>query len=170
MTTSHEVPAAADEELACYCCGKSFNAGDLVRFDQHPQDGVCAGCAVWLHERALPMARKAHPGVSVRSGALMSCSFCGKHQKQVRKLIAGPGVYICDGCVDRVHRVLAAAGQTVSTPIAAIQRVRDENRDERCSFCGKRRLQVDAMAIAAAAGICNECLDLCDDIVRGNLG
>jgi ClpX C4-type zinc finger len=30
----------------------------------------------------------------------LKCSFCGKSQRQVRKLIAGPGVYICDECVD----------------------------------------------------------------------
>ena len=28
------------------------------------------------------------------------CSFCGKSQRQVKKLIAGPGVYICDECID----------------------------------------------------------------------
>jgi ATP-dependent Clp protease ATP-binding subunit ClpX len=33
-------------------------------------------------------------------GELVKCSFCGKNQKQVRKLIAGPGVYICDECID----------------------------------------------------------------------
>ena len=30
----------------------------------------------------------------------LKCSFCGKSQKQVIKLIAGPGVYICDECID----------------------------------------------------------------------
>ena len=30
----------------------------------------------------------------------LKCSFCGKTQDQVRKLIAGPGVYICEQCVD----------------------------------------------------------------------
>ncbi|MCX7124143.1 MAG: hypothetical protein NTU49_00025, partial [Gammaproteobacteria bacterium] len=30
---------------------------------------------------------------------LLKCSFCGKTQKQVKKLIAGPGVYICDECI-----------------------------------------------------------------------
>jgi hypothetical protein len=34
------------------------------------------------------------------SGDLTTCSFCGSGQRQVRKLIAGPGVFICDGCVD----------------------------------------------------------------------
>ena len=32
--------------------------------------------------------------------AHLKCSFCGKSQDQVRKLIAGPGVYICDECID----------------------------------------------------------------------
>lgn len=34
-----------------------------------------------------------------RSDDFLRCSFCGKHQKEVRKLIAGPGVYICSECV-----------------------------------------------------------------------
>jgi ATP-dependent Clp protease ATP-binding subunit ClpX len=33
------------------------------------------------------------------SSDLLKCSFCGKMQKQVRKLIAGPGVFICDECI-----------------------------------------------------------------------
>jgi ATP-dependent Clp protease ATP-binding subunit ClpX len=32
--------------------------------------------------------------------ATLTCSFCGKHQRQVKTLIAGPGVYICNECVD----------------------------------------------------------------------
>ena len=36
------------------------------------------------------------------SGKLLYCSFCGKSQHEVRKLIAGPSVYICDECVDFV--------------------------------------------------------------------
>ena len=36
----------------------------------------------------------------------MRCSFCGKEQKSVRKLIAGPGVYICDQCVDLCREII----------------------------------------------------------------
>jgi len=36
----------------------------------------------------------------------LKCSFCGKSQEQVRKLIAGPGVYICDECVDLCNEIL----------------------------------------------------------------
>jgi len=38
--------------------------------------------------------------------AHLKCSFCGKSQEQVRKLIAGPGVYICDECVDLCNEIL----------------------------------------------------------------
>ncbi|MDN4611372.1 ATP-dependent Clp protease ATP-binding subunit ClpX [Arthrobacter sp. MDB2-24] len=37
---------------------------------------------------------------------LLKCSFCGKSQKQVRKLIAGPGVYICDECIDLCNEII----------------------------------------------------------------
>ncbi len=40
-------------------------------------------------------------------GDLLKCSFCGKSQKQVRKLIAGPGVYICDECVELCNEIIA---------------------------------------------------------------
>ncbi len=36
----------------------------------------------------------------------LKCSFCGKSQEQVRKLIAGPGVYICDECVELCNEIL----------------------------------------------------------------
>lgn len=40
------------------------------------------------------------------SADLLKCSFCGKTQKQVRKLIAGPGVYICDECIELCNEII----------------------------------------------------------------
>src|SRR5699024_8696539 len=40
------------------------------------------------------------------SGDLLKCSFCGKSQKQVKKLIAGPGVYICDECIELCNEII----------------------------------------------------------------
>ena len=37
---------------------------------------------------------------------LVKCSFCAKSQKQVKKLIAGPGVYICDECIDLCNEII----------------------------------------------------------------
>jgi len=53
------------------------------------------------------------------SADLLKCSFCGKSQKQVQQLIAGPGVYICDECVELCNEIieerLAEAGAEEST-------------------------------------------------------
>ena len=40
------------------------------------------------------------------SGELLKCSFCGKSQKQVKKLIAGPGVYVCDECIELCNEII----------------------------------------------------------------
>jgi ClpX C4-type zinc finger protein len=48
------------------------------------------------------MARTGHR--RSRTGA---CSFCGKHQDQAQRLIAGPGVFICDGCIRLCNEILA---------------------------------------------------------------
>jgi len=95
------------------------------------------------------------------SGPFLACSFCGQNQKQVRKLIAGPDVYICDRCISGALAVTAEPGRTVSTPIATIRQARDEAGAGPCSFCGKPRRQVAAMASAGDARICGECLGLC---------
>jgi hypothetical protein len=54
------------------------------------------------------------PGKSSRAG---TCSFCGNRQDQVRRLIAGPGVWICNQCVVLCVEILAdSRGNTVSGP------------------------------------------------------
>lgn len=56
-------------------------------------------------------------------GGSLSCSFCSKSQKEVKKLIAGPGVYICDECIDLCNDIIAEekgkdvpAGTELSVP------------------------------------------------------
>src|SRR5690606_6755216 len=41
-----------------------------------------------------------------RPEELLSCSFCGKSQNDVRKLIAGPGVYVCNECIDICNEII----------------------------------------------------------------
>jgi ATP-dependent Clp protease ATP-binding subunit ClpX len=42
-----------------------------------------------------------------KSTATLACSFCGKQQRKVNKLIAGPGVYICNECVELCVQIIA---------------------------------------------------------------
>src|SRR5262245_22045528 len=48
----------------------------------------------------MPLARP------TESNEQLLCSFCGKSQRQVKKLIAGPGVYICDECIDLCNEII----------------------------------------------------------------
>lgn len=53
------------------------------------------------------------------SGELLKCSFCGKSQKQVQQLIAGPGVYICDECVELCNEIIEER-QAEKTPESVV--------------------------------------------------
>jgi hypothetical protein len=103
-----------------------------------------------------------------RPGAMLKCSFCGKNQKQVKKLIAGPGAFICDECADKADRVIAT-GEMAATPLSAIKSAGEDVTTAKCSFCGKRRHQVSGLALAAAGTICAECLALCREIITEEL-
>ena len=51
-------------------------------------------------------------------GELLKCSVCGKTQKQVKKLIAGPGVYICDECIDLCNEIIEEElSEAVESPV-----------------------------------------------------
>jgi hypothetical protein len=134
------------------------------------------GSRRWLRARGSgrPVGRKG----GQPDPTLLACTFCGKNQKQVRKLIAGPYVYICDGCVDLVKNV-TGDGQDVRTALGPISAVPEAEHRIQCSFCGKNRKQVSGLAVMptvtagkglnASAAICSECLDLCDEIVAEEL-
>jgi ATP-dependent protease Clp ATPase subunit len=82
-------------------------------------------------------------------GDLLHCSFCGRAQGQVAKLIAGPGIrFICDGCV-----TLARTWPPAGDPHGS------------CSFCGRPAATVARLVTHEAASICDGCLDLCDEII-----
>jgi hypothetical protein len=108
---------------------------------------------------------------------LLACTFCGKPQNKVRKLIAGPGVYICDGCIDLAVDVITS-GRAESTALGEINNVPEEQSGVRCNFCGKDRGEVERVAImpdvtvertSSSAAICSECLMLCGEIITEEL-
>ena len=87
-------------------------------------------------------------GATWIDGDLLRCSFCGRAQKEVAKLVAGPGVYICGGCV-----TLARSWEPLPYP------------GRSCSFCGKWSPQAGRVTGHGSVAICDECLDLCDEII-----
>ena len=102
----------------------------------------------------------------------LACSFCGRRQRKARKLVAGPGVYICEPCVELAEAVIRS-GQATETALGPLRSVPDTMAQRRCSFCGKRRHQVTGLAtsvgapagkLADDAAICAGCLVLCREI------
>lgn len=106
----------------------------------------------------------------------LACSFCGRSQHEVRKLIAGPGCYICEACVGLTEGV-ASAGSPARTRLGPVHAVPERDERAQCSFCGKHRCLVAGLAAQPAetslasgpAGICTECLSLCNEIIAEEL-
>jgi hypothetical protein len=108
------------------------------------------------------------------------CSFCGATQRQVRSLIAGPGVFICERCVDLADEVVTE-GEDRSNRWTRLAPERESQA--KCSFCGKRRQDAAAMVVAPDRpaigkfgrkrltrqfpGVreCSDCLDLCHEVM-----
>lgn len=95
----------------------------------------------------------------------VSCSFCGRQQARSGGFIAGPGgIHICGDCVGLAEDVLATRAPA-TTPVATLAAVPARQATAECSFCSKPRDRVRGLAAAGSVGICDECLDLCDEIL-----
>jgi ribosomal protein L37AE/L43A len=113
------------------------------------------------------------------------CSFCGKRRGEVRKLISGPRVFICNECVGRARQVLGPPapfddpGQPERTTgdLPAQDLPDDEDvtakrhppDDNHCSFCQKPKTEVARLVSGPTVHICNECVGLCEEIFAEEL-
>lgn len=82
------------------------------------------------------------------------CTWCGRPPSEVEKLVAGPNVYICDGCVREVERTLRRSDDG-----------RAGSRVARCSFCRRFGGAKRKVATGRHASVCAECLQLCRDFM-----
>ena len=80
----------------------------------------------------------------------VSCSACGRMKAEVAHMIAGPHVYLCDGCVEQ-----AARQRSLRQP---------PPEDVRCRFCRQLRATV-AMTAVGSVTVCAECLGLMESIL-----
>lgn len=131
-----------------------------------------------LDEIARAAGGSSRAGRGQAPGTELACTFCGRSQRQVRKLIAGPGVHICETCVALAGGVVGSGG-AASTPLGRpIHAAPEQDGGVRCRFCAKRRDHVTGMAaipaepgdtFAGPAAICAECLLLCNEILAEEL-
>ena len=96
------------------------------------------------------------------SQASCVCSFCGRSGIEVARLVAGPGVYICDRCTGEA--TLLAVHPDANAAHAPLTVVPSSQQDTACSFCGKKPAGPDRLIAGPDAVICGECLVLCREI------
>jgi hypothetical protein len=67
--TAHSAAETAEGpgDVACWCCGKRYGESQLVRLGEHPEAGVCFGCAHFLHQRARAREDAARPSPATRA-------------------------------------------------------------------------------------------------------
>jgi hypothetical protein len=144
------------------------------------RSGDVAAALGLSHQQLDEMVRGAGgSGREDQTGALgidLTCSFCGRSQHEVRKLIAGPGCYICEACVGLIEDV-AGGGSPAHTRLGPVHAVPEQDERAWCSFCGKHRCLVTGLAARPAEpglasshpAICTECVSLCNEILAEEL-
>lgn len=92
---------------------------------------------------------------------LFRCSFCNNSQEEVRRLIAGPNVYICDECVDICFNIVNRETEPSSTAPAADVPVT-------CSLCGLVTLPGAALILPGRGPLCAACATAVAEAVGKN--
>lgn len=155
----HEALAAARRALAEAESAFHDVVARLERSGAMPEEiAEALGVAGATHERD----EQATPAGPAEQDA-GRCSFCGRSQDEVSHLIAGPNRYICGQCIAAIGTMLEGRAAAIAAPPA--RAVPSEEAEQVCSFCGKRRGQVEEMASGSGAAICADCLALGADII-----
>lgn len=89
-----------NRSICAFCGAQPEWSRDMMSSDDE-RVSICRHCVGARHEVLVDQG-KATP----HDPELLCCTFCELTQQQVRKLIAGPGVYICDQCVERLVFIL----------------------------------------------------------------
>jgi ATP-dependent protease Clp ATPase subunit len=87
----------------------------------------------------------------------LACSFCGRPQEQVQKIVAGTGVVICDDCLITSLRRCVTADQAHDTQNNVV-----------CSFCDKKPEELERIVGTDDAFICIECISAGIDAILHN--
>jgi ATP-dependent protease Clp ATPase subunit len=95
----------------------------------------------------------------------LRCTFCGKLHTDVGKLVAGPGVYICDECVNLCNDILAKESQGTTQEVSMSSKDSHEYDALSCSFYGKGYREARKLIAGPTVYICDECINLCNGIL-----
>jgi hypothetical protein len=98
--------------------------------------------------------------------AALVCSFCGKNQDEVRKLIAGPAVYICDECIDLCNDIIAEECNDQQAGTEQATASEESTREPICAFCNEPRNPEKLVPIAAGMRFCTTCIQAIHTVIE----
>jgi len=113
---------------------------------------------MWPFRR--PRAEKpGKPPKAEEPGKTYTCSFCGKSQDEVRKLIAGPTVYICDECIDLCNDIIAeeVEQEAQEGPASSVASL---NTPTWCGVCHLPKSAEEVVAVSELGFFCRRCIDM----------
>jgi hypothetical protein len=149
-----------DRDATCSFCGNPSAIGGVMAEATAGSPRICAGC-MGVCERILSDPKPDRP--VIRRNHRIRCSFCNISAADTGHLIAGPAVYICDGCV-AAARTVAATAQPAKGPRSVVLRPA-QAEDHECTFCSRAPQHVESMVKGGRGRICGDCLSLCEDIL-----
>jgi len=151
----------------CSVCGEGVH--EVHRLAAAPNVFICNDCVefcsgVLLEEnqqesqpkRSTPSSNQ-KPAETI-ADKLLYCSFCGKSQHEVVKLIAGPSVFICNDCVELCNGIIFDEDQQETLP-------KRHPAPMSCSFCNKSDDEVEEILTGPSVSICNECVEISNRII-----
>lgn len=100
-----------------------------------------------------------------KEGADLACSFCGAARTEVGKLVAGPGVYICDSCVVLCGREVRE-GDGFSSHLDVVP----PDSAFTCSFCGRAAADAGRLVAGPGVKICDQCVEFCAEVISTSAG
>ena len=95
-----------------------------------------------------------------KPGKKYTCSFCGKNQDEVRKLIAGPIVYICDECIDLCNDIIAEEVEQEEQLKGAASPVASLSTPTWCRVCHLPKSAEEIVAVSELGFFCRRCIDM----------
>jgi hypothetical protein len=102
------------------------------------------------------------PGTARSGGEKLACSFCGKSKDDVRKLIAGPNVFICDECVQVCVDILADDARIQRATAEQVEAVSEgspmASPSAKCTLCRLPVLVADALNVENRGLLCRGCV------------
>jgi hypothetical protein len=155
-------PVPVDEDATCSFCGNPSAIGGVMAEGPDGSPRICRQCTTTC-ERLLGGGEERPDRPAMRRNVRLRCSFCNSSANDTKRLIAGPGVYICEGCVAAGRSVVDQA-QPAKGPRQVVLRPA-AGEDHPCAFCATPGQVATAMVKGGRGRICEPCLTLCEEII-----